>query len=44
MELFLFAVVLLAAPAVFDLIVGARTDAANFLNSPIGSRVDSSKP
>ena len=39
MELFLFAVVLLAAAAVFDLTVGVSNDAANFLNSPIGSRV-----
>jgi len=38
-ELFLFAVVLLAAAAVFDLVVGVSNDAANFLNSPLGSRV-----
>ncbi len=39
MELFLFAVVLLAAAAMFDLIVGVSNDAANFLNSSTGSRV-----
>jgi phosphate/sulfate permease len=39
MELLLFAVFLLAAAAVFDLMVGVSNDAVNFLNSPIGSRV-----
>jgi phosphate/sulfate permease len=39
MELFLFALILLAAAAVFDLMVGVSNDAVNFLNSPIGSRV-----
>jgi hypothetical protein len=34
MDLFLFAVILLAAAAIFDLMVGVSNDAANFLNSP----------
>jgi phosphate/sulfate permease len=39
MSLFLFAVIILAGLAVFDLIVGVSNDAVNFLNSSIGSRV-----
>ena len=39
LELFFFAVLLLAAAAVFDLMVGVGNDAVNFLNSAIGSRV-----
>ncbi|MBN1833386.1 MAG: inorganic phosphate transporter [Deltaproteobacteria bacterium] len=39
MSLFLFAVIILASLAVFDLIVGVSNDAVNFLNSSIGSRV-----
>jgi len=39
MSLFLFAVIILACLAVFDLIVGVSNDAVNFLNSSIGSRV-----
>ncbi len=38
-EFFLVAVVLLACFAIFDLAVGVSDDAANFLNSSIGSRV-----
>ena len=38
-DLFLLAVILLAALAVFDLMVGVSNDAVNFLNSSIGSRV-----
>ena len=38
-ELFFYAVILLAVFAVFDLAVGVSNDAANFLNSSIGSRV-----
>jgi len=39
MELYLFAVCLLIALAVCDLVVGVSNDAVNFLNSSIGSRV-----
>ncbi len=39
MDPFLFAVLLLACFAVFDLMVGVSNDAVNFLNSSIGSRV-----
>jgi phosphate/sulfate permease len=39
MNLFLFAVIILACLAIFDLIVGVSNDAVNFLNSSIGSRV-----
>ena len=39
MSLFLFAAIILAGLAVFDLIVGVSNDAVNFLNSSIGSRV-----
>jgi phosphate/sulfate permease len=39
MDLYFFAVILLASLAVFDLIVGVSNDAVNFLNSSIGSRV-----
>jgi phosphate/sulfate permease len=39
MDLFFAAVMLLAAFAAFDLMVGVANDAVNFLNSPIGSRV-----
>jgi hypothetical protein len=39
LELFFFAVLLLAAAAIFDLMVGVGNDAVNFLNSAIGSRV-----
>src|SRR5210317_1198939 len=39
MSLFLFAVIILAGLAIFDLIVGVSNDAVNFLNSSIGSRV-----
>lgn len=41
MSLFLFAVIILAGLAIFDLIVGVSNDAVNFLNSSIGSRVAS---
>lgn len=39
MEIYLVAIVILAALAVSDLIVGVSNDAVNFLNSSIGSRV-----
>lgn len=39
MELYLFAVGILFAVAVMDLMVGVSNDAVNFLNSSIGSRV-----
>jgi phosphate/sulfate permease len=39
LELLLFAVILLGAIALFDIAVGVSNDAANFLNSSIGSRV-----
>jgi hypothetical protein len=39
MELYFVAIVILAALAVSDLIVGVSNDAVNFLNSSIGSRV-----
>jgi Na+/phosphate symporter len=39
MELYLIGIVILAALAVSDLIVGVSNDAVNFLNSSIGSRV-----
>ena len=39
MELYLFAVVILFALAISDLIVGVSNDAVNFLNSAIGARV-----
>ncbi|MCP5103348.1 MAG: inorganic phosphate transporter [bacterium] len=39
MEIYLIAIVILAALAVSDLIVGVSNDAVNFLNSSIGSRV-----
>ena len=39
MELFLIAVGILLFCAVFDLMVGVSNDAANFLNSSLGSRV-----
>ncbi len=39
MEIYLFAIVVLFALAVFDLMVGVSNDAVNFLNSSIGSRV-----
>ena len=38
-ELYYYAVLLLALFAIFDLIVGVSNDAVNFLNSAIGSRV-----
>jgi len=38
-EIFFIAVLLLAAFAVFDLIVGVSNDAVNFINSSIGCRV-----
>ena len=38
-ELYYYAVLILALFAVFDLIVGVSNDAVNFLNSAIGSRV-----
>lgn len=38
-ELYYYAVLLLALFAVFDLVVGVSNDAVNFLNSAIGSRV-----
>lgn len=41
MNLFVVAVVILAAFAVFDLIVGVSNDAVNFLNASIGSGVAS---
>ena len=40
-DIFLVAVVILLAFAVFDLMVGVSNDAVNFLNSSIGSRVAS---
>jgi phosphate/sulfate permease len=39
MDLFFTAVLLLAALALFDLVVGVANDAVNFLNSPIGAKV-----
>jgi phosphate/sulfate permease len=39
MELYFFAIIVLAGLAVFDLMVGVSNDAVNFLNSSIGSRV-----
>lgn len=39
MDLYLFAIIILAGLAVFDLMVGVSNDAANFMNSSIGSRV-----
>jgi phosphate/sulfate permease len=39
MDIFLAAVCMLLVFAVFDLVVGVSNDAANFLNSSIGSRV-----
>ncbi len=39
MELYLFAVIVLIALAVSDLMVGVSNDAVNFLNSSIGSKV-----
>ena len=38
-DLFLFAVLILAGFAILDLMVGVSNDAANFLNSAIGARV-----
>jgi phosphate/sulfate permease len=38
-EFFLIAVVILIAFAIFDLIVGVSNDAANFMNSSLGSKV-----
>lgn len=39
MELYIFAVAILFAVAIMDLVVGVSNDAVNFLNSSIGSRV-----
>ena len=39
MDLYLFAIIVLAGLAVIDLMVGVSNDAANFMNSSIGSRV-----
>ena len=39
MELYGFAVALLFAIAIADLMVGVSNDAVNFLNSSVGSRV-----
>ena len=39
LDIFFIAVLLLAAFALFDLVVGVSNDAVNFLNSAIGSRV-----
>ena len=39
MELYLFAVIILIALAISDLIVGVSNDAVNFLNSSLGSKV-----
>ena len=39
MELYLFSIIVLIGLAVCDLVVGVSNDAANFLNSSIGSRV-----
>ena len=39
MNLYLFAIIVLAGLAVIDLMVGVSNDAANFMNSSIGSRV-----
>ena len=41
MDFYLVAVIILAGVAVLDLVVGVSNDAANFLNSSIGSRVAS---
>ena len=39
MDLYVFAIILLAGLAIFDLMVGVSNDAANFMNSSIGSKV-----
>ena len=39
MQLYLFAVGILFAIAIMDLMVGVSNDAVNFLNSSVGSRV-----
>ena len=39
MDIYLFFIFVLVSLAIFDLIVGVSNDAANFLNSSIGSRV-----
>lgn len=39
MDLYLFALIILAGLAIFDLMVGVSNDAVNFLNSSIGSKV-----
>ena len=39
MNLYLFAIIILAGLAIIDLMVGVSNDAANFMNSSIGSRV-----
>ncbi|MFC1581248.1 inorganic phosphate transporter, partial [Thermodesulfobacteriota bacterium] len=39
MDLFLFAVIILAGLAVLNLVVGVSNDAVNFLNASLGSRV-----
>ena len=39
MDLYLFAIIILASLAIFDLMVGVSNDAVNFLNSSIGSKV-----
>ena len=41
MNVYIFGVVILFALAISDLIVGVSNDAANFINSSIGSRVAS---
>lgn len=43
MEMFIVAIVILAALAISDLVVGVSNDAVNFLNSSIGSRVTTRK-
>lgn len=39
LEVLLFAIIILVAFAIFDLMVGVSNDAVNFLNSSLGSRV-----
>ena len=39
MDTYVFALVILFAVAIMDLVVGVSNDAVNFLNSSVGSRV-----
>lgn len=41
MDVFIISIIILAALAIFDLIVGVSNDAVNFINSSIGSRAAS---